>query len=480
MSPETLVVRHGVTPNPRQHEFSRLCDTAPAQSHIGYGGAIRTGKSQAGAGKLVGWAYQHGGDYVVSRKTYRRLEDSTKAVFLRGDGGLPPAIPYDFFRTGVADYQVGENQIVGEGQGGGFKIMFRSLEQPKEAIDLIKNITLAGYMIDQIEELDDDAYEELYDTFQGRLSHPSGPRKGIGISNPGPEDHWYHRRVVDEATKDKRAFYVHTTLHDNAANLDPEYVASMMETEQTKPDWFNRFILGKWGAFGGKRFKCWNPEIHLVDPFPIPPEWTVIEGIDYGWAHYLVYLVVALDPFNRLYVFGEIAVRETPVSVVAKRIKEMRRDLNYSPSATWLDPNAWTTRAQFASPAMEFMEHGIHVGEAQNDRLGGWNRIEELLTEIVPDPDKPEDRKLARPQMTVMRGRAPQLVKELPNLRIKDGTDDVEKKNDDAADTLRYIINSYTVPPPVPPKSREDEHLERKLREARGEEDEDYDLLMLR
>jgi hypothetical protein len=47
------------------------------------------------------------------------------------------------------------------------------------------------------------------------------------------------------------------------------------------------------------------------------------------------------------------------------------------------------------------------------------------------------------------------LIKELPNLRIKDGTDDVVKENDHASDALRYAIMSR-MPHPLLEEDDED------------------------
>ena len=48
----------------------------------------------------------------------------------------------------------------------------------------------------------------------------------------------------------------------------------------------------------------------------------------------------------------------------------------------------------------------------------------------------------------------PSLIRELPNLKIKAGTDDVDKVNDHLSDALRYAIMSRM---PHPEKEEEDD-----------------------
>jgi PBSX family phage terminase large subunit len=453
---EIQTVKDPLVPNRKQLEFAIHCHD-PEVDHIGFGGSIRAGKTQSAGRIITTWAWRYPGTYLVARKTYRRLADSTQKAMIRGDGGLSPCIPAGL----IADRRVVDNEVILKSGG---TIIFRSFEHPDEAIDLVKNITLGGFFIDQVEELDGDKYEELFDTLEGRLSDPNCPRKGITVANPGPEDHWYHRRVVDPETRDEGSRYVHVTLHDNVENLPEKYVKQMLATEKTKPEWFDRYILGKWGAFGGKRFKCWREHEHVIDPFPVPSEWEIVEAHDYGWGHPWASVWCAIDFEGNWYAVACHKEKERPVSYHAKVIKETRERLNISPSSVWLDPSAWAPRGEYESPQMQLCDYGIWAAKAQNDRLGGWNKIEEMLTEKGPDPfDGNPDRNARRqvPRLRFFRGYAAPLIKELPSLRLKDGTDDVLKANDDASDALRYALMSRQPAPRQEEPDRYDEYARR-------------------
>jgi phage terminase large subunit len=269
--------------------------------------------------------------------------------------------------------------------------------------------------------------------------------KGLLVANPGPEDHWVYRRFVDETTKEPQTRRVSVTLYDNQHNLDTRYVQRMLRRAKTNPLFYRRYLLGEWGAFGGKRFPDWNEERHVVEPFDIPSGWEIVQGIDYGWANPTCGIYCAINFEGRWYIVAEHYESEKPISFHAKAFKEIEVEHNISPSSRWLDPSAWAKKSEYEAPAMEFADWNIDCGRAQNDRLGGWNRIEEMLYQTLED---------GKPRLQIF-SRCKNLIRELPNLKIKVGTDDVEKENDHAADALRYAIMSRMPHPDRPEEEKE-------------------------
>lgn len=457
--PKVLVVRDPIKLGAKQHEFMRLCEE-PGAKEILFSGSIRGGKSQACARKTVEWAWKYGGKHLCVRRTYRQLEDSTKAIFLRGDGGLPPACPPELI---ARTFEGEKNMILLKN---GAEILFRSAENAKEAAENIRNVTLGSVFIDQIEELDDDAYKGLYKTYRSRCSDPRGPRKVIAAANPGPETHWaWERFHPDSEQRDPRTRYVNVTIYDNADNLPEGYVEDLEKEGAKDPLWFDRFCLGKWGAFGGKRFRAFNPKAHVVKPFTIPGNWEIIEGIDYGQVNPFVVEWIAVSPEERYHVFAEYWATDTTCDMHAKKIRARRQQHNVQPDGTWMDPSAFARSNEYASPAADLQEAGIDVAPADNDRLGGWNHLDQLLRKtsketggikyVNADGEPLEE----VPMIVFMDGRCRLLLKELPNARHKenpDGSyeDDIEKKNDHALDATRYILNAR---PPAPEEAEEED-----------------------
>lgn len=430
-------------PTDKQIEFWNACHD-PDSEEILFDGAIRSGKTQAACKLIASWAWKYGGPnwkFVIMRRTYRELEDSTKAAFLRGDGKMPPGCPPPL----VANYRAKDEMAI---LHNGAEILFRSAENPSDTEDKLRNVTIAGFFIDQVEELTGPDYFQMYETLISRMSDPRGPRKALLVANPGPEDHWVYQRFVDERKREQFPWCrrVHVKLEENEWNLPESYIRSMKRRETTNNMWYRRFILGEWGAFGGKRFPVWDPALHVVEPFPIPSDWEVVVGLDYGWANPTAAIYCAIDFEGRWWVIGEHYESEKPVSWHAAKMKELETELNISPSSIWLDPSTWARRTEYESPAIEFSDYGIFAGRAQNDRLGGWNRIDEMLTETMAD---------GYPRLRIF-NTCTNLIKELPNLRIKEGTDDIVKENDHAADAMRYAIMSRM---PSPERAEDEEDM---------------------
>src|SRR5262245_55613174 len=112
-----LTVRDGFNPSLRQKEFFAACWNEDVEEIL-FDGSIRGGKTQAACKMLLAWAWQYGGRYLIARKTYRELRDSTQAVFLRGEGDLPPTCPPELIHA----YRVSDEIVYLKN---GAEIMFR-------------------------------------------------------------------------------------------------------------------------------------------------------------------------------------------------------------------------------------------------------------------------------------------------------------------------------------------------------------------
>lgn len=454
-----LVIRDLFVPNPKQRRFFTAADD-PRYREILFYGSIRGGKSQSCCKKVAEWAWRYPNTlWAVCRATYKELEDSTKRIMLKGDSNMPPALPPELVQR---TYEGDHNKVV---LRNGSEILFRSLEPNNRG--KIRNITYAGAFIDQVEELGDNEMDpDFYEEFLGRLSHPGSPRKMLLAANPESEDHWiaerFGLRPDDEGPKAKRAIAIHVSILDNAPYLDQEYVQDLLDTEHSNPSYFQRMVMGEWGAFGGKRFgKVWNrnrciwPEAGIE----IDPAWEIVEGIDYGWGHPMAWLWFAIDFEGRWWGVHEHVAKEVGIgewAEIARRVRANDPSMMLpftgllTPTISYLDPAAWASKGEHGAPADWLLEHEIYVAKANNERLGGWMRLEEMLKE---DGGDGYSRLRLLPHLT-------HLAKQIASARINPGTDDVEKKKgggDDALDACRYAILSRLGPPTRAPHEPEDD-----------------------
>jgi hypothetical protein len=307
-------------------------------------------------------------------------EDSTQKAMIRGDGGLGPCIP-----TGlIADaLRVVDNEVrleVGRHDHVPVVRASRRGDRPRQ-----EHHARRATWSTRSRSSTTTATRSCSTRCKGRLSHPRAPAQGDRDLEPGAGGSLVlpPRRRPRDARRGL-AFYVHTTLHDNAMNLDPRSTSPMLATEKTKPEWFDRYILGEWGAFGGKRFKCWNPEIHLIDPFPVPPEWemsrrTTTAGATPGRA------CGARSTRGRRYVVYCHKESRSGRSATTREDQGAGRRLTCAVGGlarpVGLD---FAGRVRIAGDGAH--DYGIFAAKAQNDRLGGWNRIEEMLTDDLRRP----------------------------------------------------------------------------------------------
>jgi PBSX family phage terminase large subunit len=455
-------------PTAKQVEFFRACVDVGAREVL-FDGAIRSGKTQACCRAIAEWAVMHPNTTsLVARATYRELEDSTKKVMLRGDGGLPPILD----RQLVAEERASDNKAV---LRNGSEILFRSLEE--QNVSKVLGPTYSAVFVDQIEELDSGpAGERLYDTLLGRLSDPNGPRKLIAAANPGPTTHWLHRRFVDPRSRGSQTRRVHATLLDNASHLPADYLEAMLATRETRPHWYRAFVLGEWGSFEGAAYIEFAEETHVVAPFALPADWVRLEGMDHGVNNPTAWLLAATDFDGNLLLFDEYH-QAGLIADHAAEIWHRRRQSWWSRdgqgelvyATCFGDPsirNRFGTRditGRELSVETEYGDHGIGIAPGQNDRRAGYQRILELLH---PDPQRlypdwhPRHGRTGSPRLFVT-SRCQHLLEQLRAASVKaEGKDaldivdpDWESQHGHAHAALRYLCMGRYGPSPKPEKS---------------------------
>ncbi len=79
-----------------------------------------------------------------------------------------------------------------------------------------------------------------------------------------------------------------------------------------------RLLDGLWAAAEGLIYEKYDPEINLIDPFPIPQDWPRWWAIDWGFTNPFVLQWWAMDGDGRAYMYREIYLSKTLVEDHAK------------------------------------------------------------------------------------------------------------------------------------------------------------------
>lgn len=142
-------------------------------------------------------------------------------------------------------------------------------------------------------------------------------------------------RIIRDGVGRERT-YVHGDILENTTLLasDPDYLATLdaIKDPNRKKAWRH----GRWDINIGAWLEgAWDPQRHIVKPFPIPAHWKLWMAMDWGYAKPYAIGWFAKDPEGKTYMWRElygiridddgkpmpdVGTQETP-DQVAKRIK---------------------------------------------------------------------------------------------------------------------------------------------------------------
>lgn len=204
--------------------------------------------------------------YIIGRKTLPSLKDTTWKDFVTH---MPLGLMKDHNKADRVITLINDSVFLG-----------RSMDEPKK----FDSIQIAGFGIDEAEEVEEEFYNTLIDrTREFRIIDGKKifPRyRGILSLNPAEQDHWIYRRFVEEKRKRHRMF-ISSTLQ-NLDNLPPDYVENL-KANYTE-DFQQRIIHGLWGKVhkGRAVFPEFSRGIY-IKPVAHEKKMVIFRGWDFGY-----------------------------------------------------------------------------------------------------------------------------------------------------------------------------------------------------
>ena len=358
------------TPNPKQ----AIALSCPA-FELFYGGAKGGGKTDFLLMDFYQGAMEYGEGYdgILFRMSYPELEEvikRSKALF-NNDATYHASSKMWTFRNGAT-----------------LKLRFIETENDTDQYQghqycWIGWDELANY-------INDHSYTEMMSC----LRSPSGfPCTVRGTGNPGKRGHqWCKARFIDPATpytihgeQGMGRVFIPATLDDNTHLRvnDPMYERRL---ENLPAHLYKAFRYGDWDSYEGAYFDTWDSEIHVVDPFTIPPFWYRFTSLDWGYAKPYSIGFWAVRPSGGLYRYHEfygavpgkpnVGVRQTADLVAQKA-------WNYASSNGIIDmvadPSAWGQHGQVSGAVITEFQKYFTCHKGNNDRLLGLEKIQQLL-----------------------------------------------------------------------------------------------------
>lgn len=213
---------------------------------------------------------------------------------------------------------------------------------------------------------------------------------------------------------------IHFALDDNTF-LDTEYVESIKKATPTG-FFYKRDILGLWVAAEGVVYEDYDPEIHVIEKIPtdVQPAYY-LGGIDYGYTHFGVCLVVMVATNGNYYVVECKAKQKQYIEFWGETAKSYQA--KYYGIIFYCDPARPDHNDKIRKT------YGIKMGQTNNSVFEGIQTIGSLLKQK---------------RLFFIKDKTEQIQKEMYLYTWKTAREEekVNKTDDDALDALRYAIYS--------------------------------------
>lgn len=430
-------VQFGYAGQPKQllfHAAARLCDDPYGPTMVGLGGARGPGKSHAIMAQIGLDDCQRVPElkFLFLRKVQKAARESFEDLILK------------VFRNIPYKYNASEHRLIFEN---GSKIIIGGYKDDKE-LDGYLGIEYDGIAVEEATLIT----EKKKDTILGSMRTAKDnwrPRMYLS-SNPGGVGHqWFRKLFVIPAREhnETNTRFIFSTYRDNAF-LNPEYRTYL---ENLKGDLGKAWRDGDWDVFEGQAFPLWNYDSHVVEyrELPdIPEHWVKWRAIDWGFSAPFCCLWFTRDTdTRRTFIYREAYQPNLTVPQQARMIKDMTPETEKIPF-TFADPSMWARKTagnSVTTTADEYAKEGIALTKADNDRLAGKRKVDQLLGNLAD----------GLPGLQI-RENCVNLIRTFPALTYDEhNPEDIDTEEEDHAyDALRYGLTNMNVAQPYPERKR--------------------------
>jgi hypothetical protein len=283
------------------------------------------------------------------------------------------------------------------------------------------------------------------DDWRPRLYESANPG-GVGHAafNADYYEPWRQKRQTDSR-------FIHTVMGDNVF-INKEYEAYLNSlTGFLRRCWRD----GDFSVAAGQYFTAFNPDTHVVEPFPLPRAWHFSAALDYGWQHPTACYIAAMTGDGVVYIVGEHVANRLPVELQARAIKEMLAaiptqdghpiTLSHLRSFVAGSDVFAESRKDGGTIARDYAAEGIRLAMAKTGRVMG---AQEIMRRLGNPAHKIE------PTLKIF-NTCPRLIARLPEMIhdpkrtedvLKVDADENGENGDDEIDTVRYLLMELARP----------------------------------
>lgn len=254
----------------------------------------------------------------------------------------------------------------------GHEIYFWGLDD----IEKLKSLELGWFWMDEVDEVN----METFKIAQGRLRHPSQPKRLGYITSNSEGKNWTYKVFVKgeglARAEDINKYWVVKAPSNENTHLPQDYLDTL---NSYTGDLYKRYVLGSWDVFEGQIFPDFRRAVHSVRPFAIPKEWMRFRMMDWGENNPTTCGWIAMDNEKNLWYYKEYEKRGEFTPYHAKAIKEMSsgEEIKY----TVIDPSVKGRRGRSGKNIdMEYKEAGFTPLYFGNNAVSaGISRLHKLF-----------------------------------------------------------------------------------------------------
>jgi PBSX family phage terminase large subunit len=157
----------------------------------------------------------------------------------------------------------------------------------------------------------------------------------IADTNPDRPTHWLKVRVNEGRTTLLNTSHADNPVYfDDLGNLTEKGEAYLSKLDALTGVRKLRLKDGLWVAAEGLIYEEWDPNIHVVDRFEIPEQWTRYWTIDFGYTNPFVLQRWAEDEDGKLYLYAEqYHTKKTVAQHTEDLVAQIKDD-----EGNWLEP----------------------------------------------------------------------------------------------------------------------------------------------
>jgi phage terminase large subunit len=400
-------------------------------------GPAETGKTRTALEKLdaLMWKYP-GAQAIIVRKTYKSLKTSVLLTFERKVLGAwnPDTGTFDQRKTPVQ--KLGGEHAEGYLYPNGSRIYLGGMDVPDKVLSSEWDVVY----VNQAEELTLNDWEIITTRTTGRAGNMPYAQV-MADCNPGAPTHWIRSRAEKGRLKliESRHEDNPTLFNPTTRQITEQGIRSLSVLDNLTGVRHLRLRLGKWAAAEGVIYEDFDREVHIINQFPVPPDWVRFRAIDFGYTNPFTCQWWTADPDGRLYLYREIYMSHRLVEDHARQINAFSQGERIFATIADHDAEDRATLERYGIPtiaAMKAVSLGIQAVQTRMRKAGdGKPRIFIMAGALVEaDPLLLKDKKPVCTEQEI------ESYIWLPTKDGKPNKEEPKKENDHGMDPMRYLV----------------------------------------